>query len=54
MTEQARQKQREYNRKWRAANIDKVRASRVRYWEKKAAEEAGKQESGGGLHGRRV
>ena len=31
-----KQEQREYFRKWRAANRDKVAASNRRYWEKRA------------------
>lgn len=38
MTEEARNTKREYERKWRADNPDKVRAKNHRYWEKKAAE----------------
>ena len=30
----------EYQRKWRAANKDKTREYRRRYWEKKAAQQA--------------
>ena len=45
MTEEAKAKKREYERKWRAKNPDKVRAIYQRYWEKKAAQE--KNESGG-------
>lgn len=36
MTEEARKQQREYLRRWRAANPDKVKAARLRYWEKRA------------------
>lgn len=38
LTEEARNTKREYERKWRADNPDKVRAKNHRYWEKKAAE----------------
>lgn len=38
MSEQAKQAKREYERKWRAANKEKVKAIKDRYWEKKAAE----------------
>lgn len=40
MTEEARKAQREYFRKWRRENPDKVREAKRRYWEKKAAEAA--------------
>lgn len=39
MTEDARQAKREYERKWRAENKDRVKAIRARYWEKKAERE---------------
>lgn len=38
MTEQAKAAQREYIRRWRAANKDRVREANERYWERKAAE----------------
>ncbi len=38
MTPEAREKQREYNRQWRRSNPDKVQASNIAYWERKAAE----------------
>ena len=42
MTDYAREKQlakkREYYRKWRADNPEKVHAAQIRYWEKKAVE----------------
>lgn len=48
MTEQekaaARKAQNEYHREWRAKNRDKVRAINERYWAKKAAEAAQKEE----------
>ena len=40
LSEQAKAAQREYARKWRAANKDKVREKNRRYWEKKAAQAA--------------
>jgi len=40
LTEEARRLQREYLRRWRAANPDKVKAARLRYWEKRAAKAA--------------
>lgn len=36
--EQVKQVQREYYRKWRARNKDKIKASNQRYWLKKAQE----------------
>lgn len=33
-----REMKREYHRKWRAANKDKVKENNRRYWEKKALE----------------
>lgn len=33
-----RKYKREYMRKWRAANPDRVKANNARYWEKKATE----------------
>lgn len=40
MTEEARKLQREYLRRWRAANPDKVKAARLRYWERRAVKAA--------------
>lgn len=37
LSEEAKQQRREYQRKWRAANPDKVREIQLRYWEKRAA-----------------
>lgn len=41
MSEAAREEQRkykrEYMRKWRAANPERVKANNARYWERKAA-----------------
>ena len=36
MSEQAKQAKREYERRWRENNRDKVEAIRARYWEKLA------------------
>ncbi len=36
MEQQARAAQREYMKKWREKNKDKVKAAQKRYWEKKA------------------
>lgn len=36
MSDEAVQARREYARKWREANPDKVKAAQKRYWEKKA------------------
>lgn len=36
MNEKARELQRQYKRKWYAANKDKAKAANERYWEKKA------------------
>lgn len=38
LKEMAREKNREYKRKWREANKDKIREYNQRYWEKKALE----------------
>lgn len=40
MTEAAKEKRREYRRKWYAANKDKARAQQERHWEKLAAQDA--------------
>lgn len=47
MTEAAIQARREYQKAWRAANRDRVKASNVRYWERKAAEKRQKEEKNG-------
>lgn len=36
MTDAAKQAQREYMRRWRQKNPERVRAKNQRYWEKKA------------------
>lgn len=38
MTDAAKKLRREYLKKWRAANPDKVRKHNENFWEKKAAE----------------
>ena len=38
MTEEARKALSEYQKAWRKANPDKVKAAKERYWEKKARE----------------
>lgn len=48
MTEEAKAKRREYYKKWRAANRDKVRASQRRYWERLAARAAAEIAAAGG------
>lgn len=40
LNEAAKEAKREYQRKWRAANRDKVRQHNQNYWEKKALESA--------------
>lgn len=47
MTDQAKQIQREYIRKWRANNPDKQREYNRRYWEKKAKEAQRQNEKSG-------
>ena len=37
-TPEQKEKRREYAREWRRQNPDKVKAARVRYWNKKAEE----------------
>lgn len=39
MSESALQAKREYERKWRAENKERMKAIRARYWEKKAKKE---------------
>lgn len=43
--ENHREQLRAYNREWRRNNPDKVKASRERYWERKAREAAAASES---------
>ena len=38
LTEKAKELRREYARKWRAANPDKIRDAQRRYWERRAKE----------------
>lgn len=40
MTEQARQKQRDYYKAWREANKEKIKQYNAKYWERKANAEA--------------
>ena len=40
MNSEARLRRREYIRDWRAKNRDKVREYNIRYWTKRAAQEA--------------
>ena len=42
-TEEQKERRREYAREWAKKNPDKIKAARVRYWNKKAAQ----LESGG-------
>lgn len=44
MTPEAKEAKRNYIRKWRKANPDKVRAANERYWLKKAQELQNQQE----------
>ena len=46
MPEKSLEAQREYYRKWRAANPDKKREYNRRYWAKKAAQKEKGEESG--------
>ena len=48
LTDRGIEARREYYRKWRARNKDKIRETNRRYWEKKARIEAekGKEETG--------
>lgn len=41
MSQEAKAARREYYRKWRAANPDKVAEKNRRYWEKKASQAEG-------------
>ena len=43
MSIKARDAQRAYKKRWRAANKDKVKAANQRYWERRAEKEADKQ-----------
>jgi len=38
LTEEQKEARREYGREWRRKNPDKVRAARVRYWNRRGAE----------------
>lgn len=46
MSEAAKAAQKEYQKKWRAKNREKVAAINQRYWEKKAAAIAAEQSNG--------
>lgn len=46
LEERAKQAQREYARKWRANNPDKVKAAQARYWQRKAAELEAEEKAG--------
>ncbi|WJQ02174.1 hypothetical protein QT234_18195 (plasmid) [Geobacillus stearothermophilus] len=46
LSEQAKAARREYHRKWREKNREKVRMYQKRYWERKAKEVAQRGESG--------
>ena len=46
LSEEAREKQREYLREWRKRNKDKVRSYNAGYWERKADKENEKLEVG--------
>ena len=44
LEERAREERREYFRQWRARNPEKVRENNRRYWEKRAAMKAQKEQ----------
>ncbi len=44
MTEQAKQARREYHKKWRDKNPEKIKEYKQRYWERKAAQKGGEQQ----------
>lgn len=48
MSDAASKAKREYMRKWRAENQDKVKACQQRFWERKAAEMAQKEDDSNG------
>lgn len=48
MNDTATKAKREYMRKWRAENQDKVKAHQQRFWERKAAEMAKKEDDSNG------
>lgn len=48
MSDAASKAKREYMRKWRAKNRDKVKAAQDRYWSKRAAEMAKKEDDKNG------
>lgn len=46
LSEEAKEAQREYKKRWRAKNPDKVRESNRKYWERKAQKQVKKEEIG--------
>ena len=46
LNEKARQARNEYQRRWRAANPEKVRAANERYWERRAEKDMYAKEGG--------
>lgn len=46
LEERAREERREYFRRWRAKNPEKVRENNRRYWERRAAKKAAEKEQG--------
>lgn len=46
MTDQAKEARKEYFKKWRKENRDKIRGYESKYWEKKKQSESSKQDSG--------
>lgn len=45
LSEEAKQAKREYERKWRRENKERVQAINQRYWEKKAAQKEERKEN---------
>ena len=45
LTEQARKARNEYRRKWAKENPEKIKAQQLRYWMKKAREQAAQEEA---------
>lgn len=48
MNDAASKAKREYMRKWRAENKDRIKAHQQKYWERKAAEQAEKEDGKNG------
>lgn len=46
MTEQAKQKRKEYFKQWRKENKDRIKGYQAKYWEKKTQVEPDQQEPG--------